>query len=171
MQGRVRWDLAWRERPSEEASNFNPAFCGEIIYRAATEYCQAQGLPFSLALTFLVLPIILHKPTRDRLPKRANAMFVAWAAEHSALIATFPDRVARLAPLSREALLFLLQNKVVRLERGGILPGEKAIRSSSAPPTVTEDTSDARRSARLLGRWFANQGQPASIMRVLGVTL
>jgi hypothetical protein len=169
MPTRDRWDLAWRARPPEEASNFNPAFCGEMIYRAAAAYNGLRDLPFSLALTFLVLPIILHKPTRDRLPKKANATFVGWAAEHGGLLAGLPDRATRLLPVSREALLFLLQNEVMRIQQGGVVVGENPIRLSTRPPAVTGETDEARRSAGLLGRWFANQGQATSIMQVLGV--
>ena len=59
MLTKARWDLAWRDRPPEEASNFNPAFCGEIIYRTAREYSRLREVPFSVALTFLVLPGLL----------------------------------------------------------------------------------------------------------------
>jgi Family of unknown function (DUF6521) len=134
MPTRDRWDLAWRARPPEEASNFNPAFCGEMIYRAAAAYNGLRDLPFSLALTFLVLPIILHKPTRDQLPKKANATFVGWAAEHGGLLAGLPDRATRLLPVSREALLFLLQNEVMRIQQGGVVVGENPIRLSTRPP-------------------------------------
>jgi hypothetical protein len=168
---RARWDLAWHDRPPEEASNFNPAFCGEMIYRAAAEYVRMRELPFSLALAFLVLPILLHKGTRDQLPRRADVMFVTWAAEHGPALAGLPDRAARLLPVSREALMFLLQNEVMRLHRGGIVAGAKPIRLSATPSAVTDETRETRRSAGLLGRWFANQGQPASVMQVLGVTL
>jgi hypothetical protein len=130
---------------------------------------RATDLPFSLALTFLVLPIILHKPTRDQLPKKANATFVGWAAEHGGLLAGLPDRATRLLPVSREALLFLLQNEVMRIQQGGVVVGENPIRLSTRPPAVTGETDEARRSAGLLGRWFANQGQATSIMQVLGV--
>jgi len=170
MQSKAKWEQVWHERPPEEASNFNPAFCGEMIYRASAEYYRVREMPFSLALTFLVVPIILHKPTRDQLPRRADTMFVAWAADHKHLLVGLPDRAARLMPVSREAVLFLLQNGIMRLQRSGIVSGEKPIRSSAAPSVVTDDTREARRSAGLLGRWFANQGQPASVMQMLGVT-
>jgi hypothetical protein len=140
-----------------------------MIYRAAAAYHGLRDLPFSLALTFLVLPIILHKPTRDQLPKKANATFVGWAAEHGRLLAGLPDRATRLLPVSREALLFLLQNGVMRIQQGGIVVGENPIRLSARPSAVTGETDEARRSAGLLGRWFANQGQATSIMGILGV--
>jgi hypothetical protein len=170
MQTRARWDLAWRNRPLEEANNFNPAFTGEIIYRAAAEYNRSREFPFSLALAFLVLPMILHKGTRNQLARRADVTFVTWAAEHGRLLAELPDRVAVLLPVSREALIFLLQNRAVRLQRGGIVAGADPIRLSLRFRVETDDTRGARRSAGLLGRWFANQGQAASIMQVLGMT-
>jgi hypothetical protein len=95
-------------------------------------------------------------------------MFVGWAADHGPILVGVPDRVARLLPVSWEALLFLLQNGGIRLQRGGIVPGKRPIRSSAASPAATNDTLEARRSARLLGRWFANQGQPASILQMFG---
>lgn len=171
MQARARWDQSWHERPLEEASSFNPAFCGEMIFRAAAEYSRTREQPFDLALAFLVLPMVLHKPTRDQLPRRASTMFGAWTAEHNALLAGLPDRTSRLLPISREALLFLLQHDVLQISDGGLMPGSRPIRITAAPAFATDETSAMRRSAALLGRWFANQRQTAVVMQGFGVTL
>jgi hypothetical protein len=114
--------------------------------------------------------MILHKATRTQLPRRADVTFVTWAAEHGRLLAELPDRVTVLLPVSREALIFLLQNHTMRLQGGGIIAGANPIRLSGRLTAETDDTREARRSAGLLGRWFANQSQPSSIMQVLGMT-
>ncbi len=110
MEYKRRWDLEWSQRPSEEARNLNPAFCGELLFRAISDYRKLKPQPFSFALSFLILPIALHKPTRDHLPGRASTAFVGWLADHGPLLAQLPDRVLRLVPVTREALLFLVQH-------------------------------------------------------------
>jgi hypothetical protein len=61
----------WNQRPIEIRNLFNPAFCGLVMHRAMCGYeeeeSSPQGVPFSL--TFLVLPLCLHKETREVLLK------------------------------------------------------------------------------------------------------
>jgi hypothetical protein len=99
MEYRRTWDLDWNERPSEEARNLNPAFCGELIFRAVSDYRKLKPQPFSFALSFLILPIALHKATRDRLPGKASTAFVGWLADNGPFLAQLPDRVLRLVPV------------------------------------------------------------------------
>jgi hypothetical protein len=170
MTSRVKWELTWKERPSEEANNLNPAFCGELIFRTIREFHRTHQRPLALPLTFLVLPIALHAPTRGRLPGNVSAMFGAWVAEQGPYLADLPDRVARLVPVSREGLLFLIQHKAVAIDDGGVVPGDAPLRIGAKLDKITEDTADARRAAALIGRGFARQGQPALIMQALGVS-
>jgi Family of unknown function (DUF6521) len=170
MRNRTSWELRWQERPGEEARNLNPAFCGELIYRAVSEYFRMRQQPFGFALSFVVLPIVLHKPTREQLPGNASAAFAGWVADRAPFLAEFPDRVIQLVPVTREALLFLVQHKVIGLEAGGLTPGAKPISRSARPPRITDDVAEARSAASLLGRWFASQGSAGSIMQGLGVS-
>jgi hypothetical protein len=126
--------------------------------------------PFGFALSFVILPIVLHKPTREQLPGNASAAFAGWVADRGPILAELPDRVLRLVPVTREALLFLIQHKVMSLDAGGLSPGVKTISRSARPLQVTDDVADARSAASLLGRWFASQASAASIMQGLGVS-
>lgn len=169
MTETAHWEIPWRERPIEEATNLNPAFCSELLFRSVAAYHKLRTRPFGFALAFLVLPIILHKPTRDQLPGNASAAFLAWTAAHGPALAQLPDRVVRLKPVTREALLFTVQHDVLRIEDGGFVPGGNPIRLRSAQSVSTDDTAEARKAAALIGRWFANQALPASILQGLGV--
>lgn len=169
MTSSGRWEERWRQRPPEEANNLNPAFCGELIARTIAEYRGVQKGPLSLPLAYLVLPIALHKPTRDQLPGNASAAFSAWVAEHGAALAGFPERVARLVPITREALLLLLQHGAIRVESGCLALNARRISLSAEPDRRTADTDEARAAAGLLGRWFARQRQPSLVMQGLGV--
>jgi hypothetical protein len=166
---RSHWDLPWKRRPVEEAINLNPAFCGELILRTVREYGKALKAPMSVSLSFLVLPIVLHKGTRDELPGKADTAFVGWVAEHGPLLAGLPDRVVRLSPISREALMLMLQHGLLALENGGLVTEAKRLKSSAIADRSTDDTNEARGAAELLGRWFARQAQAAHVMQALGV--
>src|SRR6185437_1944483 len=108
------WDVPWTDRASEEAANLNPAFCGELLARSVSEYKRLREIPFPLPLAFLVLPIGLHKRTRDLLPGRSSTAFIGWIAENKSSLAELPERVIRLVPVTREALLFALQHRILR---------------------------------------------------------
>lgn len=166
----TRWNLAWSERPVEEARNLNPAFCAELVARTIGEFHRSRGSPISIAVAFLVLPLTLHKPTRDVLPGRANAAFATWVAENGPLLAELPERVARLRPISREALLFALRYQLLAIRDGELAPGNRPVRAGSRASPNTDDVNEARAAAGLLGRWFAGQATESSILQGLGIT-
>jgi len=165
-----RWSLAWRNRPPEEAALFNPAFCGELIARATKNYEKIRATAFPLPFGFVILPLILHPPTLAALPGRANTTFATWSADNESLLAGLPERILRLRPISREALLFLAQHGVLKVNAEGLRTGERPMKLSVKPTISTPDVDDIRRAAGLLGRWFANQGAPVQILQTMGVT-
>lgn len=169
MADETRWSLAWTERPPEEARIFNPAFCGELIGRTVCEYHRTRQAALSIAIAFLVIPIALHRPTREALPGRANTAFAGWVAENAALLAELPERARRLRPVSREALLFALRHQLLALEDGGFVTGEKPVRLNARLAVTTDEVNAARGAAGLLGRWFAGQGTQTSILQGMGV--
>lgn len=165
----AHWTLTWDERPAEEAALFNPAYCGELIARCVSEYENARSTPLPLALAFTVLPLTLHAPTRGRLPGRSNATLVTWAAEQGSFIADLPQRVLALRSVTREGLLFAAQYGALAVDAEGLRRGPSPFRLSAKRPEATPDAEAARRSAGLVGRWYANQGSAASVLQALGV--
>lgn len=171
MAERSHWTQAWRERPPEEAAHFNPAFCGELLARTVYEYQRLRGAPLPLPLAFVVLPLTLHLATRRALPRKANKTFASWSAENEAILVGVPNRVLRLRPVTREGLLFLSQLGAIIVGADGISRGKKPLRLSVKPSFATMDVDEARRSAGLLGRWFALQPAPAGILQAMGVRI
>ena len=165
----TRWSLPWAERSVEEARMFNPAFCGELICRTVGEYHRTREAGLSMVTAFLVLPLTLHKPTREALPRRANTAFAGWVAEHSALLAELPERARRLRLVSREALLFAVGHELLALDGRGLLSDAKLAPLSARFAVSTDEVNAVRRAAGLLGRCFAGQGTHTSILRVMGV--
>jgi hypothetical protein len=169
MADETHWSLAWAERPAEEARIFNPAFCGELIGRTVGEYHRTRRATLNIAAAFLILPLTLHKPTRDALPGRANTAFAGWIADNAALLAELPERARRLRPISREALIFAVRHQILTLEGGGLVPGAKPLRLNARPAVTTDDVNTARSAAGLLGRWFGVQSAQTSILQGMGV--
>ena len=170
MDAQSHWTLGWADRPSEEAKNLNPAFCGELIARTVGEFHKARRAPLNFATAFTILPLVLHKPTRDSLPGRANAVFAGWVAEHNPIVTELPDRAGRLWPISREALLFAIHHQLLMIEDGGLVPGGRPLRPTAKSAPTTDDVDEARSAAALLGRWFANQRSQPSVLQGLGIT-
>ena len=58
----------WISRVVEEANLFNPAFCATLMAKTVDEYQKKAQHHFPFSLAFLVLPVVLHRATRESLP-------------------------------------------------------------------------------------------------------
>lgn len=165
----TRWASDWQDRPSEEAALYNPAFCGELIARAVAAYFASSDRAFPLPLAFVVLPLTLARGLRDQLPGRSDSMFAIWASQHEAMLAELSDRILSLRPVTREALLFMAQHRALTISPRGIAPGPSPMKLSAKRCATSDDLADMQRAARLLGRWFANQGNVSAVLLTMGV--
>jgi len=73
----------WTERTREEAHLLNPPFCCVTIASACAGYSESRDEPLPFALVFMVLPIVLHKQTRESLPRTTRTSVPAWLQEHA----------------------------------------------------------------------------------------
>jgi hypothetical protein len=163
------WQIDWEHRPPEEAALYNPAFCGELLARSVKAYCSSIDRCFPLPLAFVILPLALPPGTRRALPGKSNTTFETWAAQHEVLLSEIPSTVLALRPVTREALLFLTQHKALAISPRGLALGETPLRLSSKRASTSTEVEEMQRTARLLGRWFANQANPNSILLAMGV--
>jgi hypothetical protein len=161
---------AWVDRTSEEARLFNPSFLGLLVWSATAGYMQAtrMGLPFELV--FVALPLSLHKPTRDALPRNQRTSLPAWLDENSHLRVGFVERTKGLLPFVREAVLFGAHHGLITISDGGRLePSPRPRTLTRYTSEVTEDVRDCLRRAEFLGRWFGTAGTSATIMALWGI--
>ena len=84
-------------------------------------------------------------------------------------MAELPARMMSLRPATREALLFMTLQQALRITRDGVAEGERPLHLRRALSLTTPETDSIRRSAGLVGRWFASQGTPAFILQAMGV--
>lgn len=156
--------IAWHERSREVAALLNPAFCSTLLLQTVEEY----GQPMPFALSFLVLPIVLHRGTRDSLPQSINTSMQVWLERNPEVKVGFAERVQALAPYTREAVSFcLLQDRLRVVPEVGTL--ELVPRTGRRRrPKRTEEVRQCLQRAGLLGRWFA-LSTPATTYTLLGI--
>lgn len=109
----------WKKRPREIANNYNPAFCGEIFYYVIEEYqkFKEEGMPFILLP--LILPIILHEETREKM-KTSKSSFSIILHRNPELKIGFADRTKNLMEITLETYIFLLKYNVISMHEDKI---------------------------------------------------
>jgi hypothetical protein len=153
----------WRERPQVEATMLNPALLAVLLASAAHDYEKAkekkERMPWPLG--FLVLPLVLHRPTRIELPKSTRTHLSTWIRRHPLLRAGFPARASAMVPLTREGIRFGLRAGVLDID-GSTIRGDE----TNQP---TGELGQLIRAAALVGRWLATTDQPSTVFALLGV--
>lgn len=148
----------------------NPAFMGQLIERAATGHGERRqsGLPWPLV--FLALPAVLHKPTRDALPRDTRTSMAAWTRDNALFVGSLVERARSLRPLITEGLLFSLAHGMVRHDSGLLVPARLARRKHGDPwREPTDDFRDCATRAAFFGRWCAVSGLPATVFALWGI--
>ena len=160
----------WLERPIEEANLLNPAFCCVVLSSSIVGFgsIDAAGMPYPLA--FMVLPIVLHRATRERLPRDTRTTLAAWLQEHAEAKVQFGDRLVALKPHTQEAILFGCLHDWLVLLQGGRL--QTAVDESGADRFVRRIADEARECvmrAQFVGKWFASCGAAQTVMALWGI--
>jgi hypothetical protein len=72
----------WADRSPEAAALLNPALLAAISAAAASQYERASDEAMPWPLTFLVAPLVLHRGTREALPRDTRTHLPAWVADN-----------------------------------------------------------------------------------------
>jgi hypothetical protein len=162
-------NISWTERNTIVANLFNPAFCGEIIRVTANEYNKHTSTKFPYAFAFLVLPIVLHKATRDRMPRSVRTYFFVWVAQNDDLFFDFAKRTRSMVKYTKEALSFLLiHNKIQLNENAEIIATEE--RAKKINKEDYQEYNDILKRAEMLGKWLSSTSDVKSIYSFLRIT-
>jgi hypothetical protein len=158
----------WSQRNREVANLRNPAFCSLLLRESIVAFQKEKkhGLPYPLS--FLILPIVLHKSTRELLPNTTRTKLHVWLEKHPEVHIRFAQHVRRLTPHTRESLTFGLRENIIAFnEDGELILGNRRPKK----PAWSKDTEPAicHSKARFLGRWFAQAGDTANIFTMWGI--
>lgn len=162
----------WKNRPIEEQRLLNPSFCSLLLWKAGIGHVgdstQPQGISFEEC--FLVIPMVLHKETRDSLPRLSSSSLAVWMGQNPLAPSTIADRAKSLVPFTKEALRFGGAYGMLRFQGTLVQPNPDWKRRIS---TVLSDSSDevqaCAKRAEFVGKWFAKTGNAETVMSLLGV--
>jgi len=155
----------------EDRRLLNPAFSGLVVLRSSITYYKetTKGLPFIYA--FLVLPLVLHAETRERIPHSIATALTTWTERNSDLVAGFGRHAKELGPATREGLIYLAASKVVNFDEDGALNPllqDRVIKRQMAEIDPSEAAECINRAA-FIGRWLSSAGTIPTVLTALGV--
>ena len=160
----------WVKRPTELAYLFNPAYCGWILKEALEGFTSVKPEGMPLPLTFLILPVVLDRATRNLVPRAVTTTLHVWLQEHPELRVNFAERTRELAPFTREAILFLgVQGQLCFEDNGAVKASGKLGRGKAELLENSDEMRDSLTKAKFVGRWFASAGEPATVFQMWGV--
>lgn len=176
-------------RSQTHAAMLNPALLAAVTANAAMQYERERQEPMPWPLAFLVAPLVLHKGTRDVLPRTTATHLSTWIANNPTVHAGFAPRAAQLRTTVLEGIRFGLRYDALSATDEGALRGHLS-------GGVVDDRGKARLLARaraagedrivavlaegtdlgqivtragLVGRWMTKLESPATAFVMLGV--
>jgi hypothetical protein len=158
---------SWNDRSKETAYLLNPAFCGRLIYTAIRKYnlVSQQALPFPLV--YLILPLVLHKSTREKISSRTKLL--VWIQQNPELLIGFAHRAKEMVKITNEAVEFLLQTKVIVIDDDAKLKINTTVKGLSKSRFVDNEIKQCLIRSEYVAKWFANTGKVETIFIGLGV--
>ncbi len=157
----------WASRPRDIRNLFNPAFCGVVLARSIEGFTATANKPMPFSLTLLILPLCLHKRSRETF-KASNKSYLAKIIEnHPELQAGLAERARGLMPYTLEAYgLLMTTNTVEVLEDGGVVLKDGGIKKTISG---SAETKDCQTVAKSLGKKFAVMNDRATIYTSFGL--
>lgn len=157
----------WNNRPREIRNLFNPAFCGLILAHGIEGFAETADRPMPFSLTLLILPLCLHKRTRDQIKDAHRAYLTKILQEHPEIRIDLAQRARSLLPYTMEAFAFLMACGAIFVDDSGSIGViEKAVRKSIVG---SQETKDCQAVARSLGRKLALINDRVTIYSTLGI--
>jgi hypothetical protein len=158
----------WSDRPIEIAQLLNPAFCSTLLFESIAGYRQENGAGMPYGIAFLVLPTVLHKPTRDLLPKSVASKLHAWIQNNQSVRIGFAERVRWTIPFTKEGIHYASMAQLIYISDDGLLD-LKLKRLENVKWPKTSEPSVCKNKARFIGRWFSLAGDTATLLAMWGV--
>jgi len=157
--------------PSEIELVQNPALGSVLLWQFARAYQGEKAEEVPLHLSFLLLPLVLHRGSLDEIvsTRRASGLtlFAAKLGEQRENLLAVHDRTLALRPLTLKSIGLGVQSRLLSVDyqaatlRGNTLDG-------GGPPRPPERMKNMPAAAEKVGCWFSKMDirQIASVLRV-----
>lgn len=161
----------WALRPLEERRLLNPAFCAQLIWRAARGHSSSNIGPLAFEQAFLILPLVLHGELRASLPRDTRTSMAVWLETAPVARRWIAAGARLLVPFTKEALLFGGVHGFITFDRINVRAVERAWgrAESRAVSQSTDEVKDCVKRAEFVGKWMASTGSAPTVLALLGV--
>lgn len=160
----------WKLRPREEKALLNPGFCSHLLWHAARGYSGASPGAISFEESFLILPLTLHRETREAAPRTIRTSLAVWLLENPLVRGNVASRARLLVPTTKEAMTFGGTAGLLDLNEGQLRAEDQwraAINRFLAQSS--DEVRDCAKWAAFLGKWFARTGDAATVFALMGL--
>jgi hypothetical protein len=160
----------WSDGTLEERVLLNPAFCANLLWHFAATNDMAERRPMTFAESFLLLPMVLHRATRDALPRTTRSSLGVWLDENPSWQASVAARAKVLVPYTKGALQFAGARGFLGFHEGLLMADLSwRRRVNAALRGSTDEVRLCARRATFIGAWFSEAGDAATVMSLIGV--
>ena len=157
----------WEERSPETKYLLNPAFCSRLLYTAIIEYENKTARPMPFPLIYLILPLVLHKRTREKINSKTKLL--NWTQVNQELLISFPARAKGLVEITNESIEFLLCSGMVQMSDTGEIVSASQKRKLSESFFWDKEIKQCIQKAKHVAKWFWGAGTTENIYACLGV--
>ncbi|MBM7620179.1 hypothetical protein JOC95_002032 [Bacillus tianshenii] len=162
----------WDNRPVEIANLVNPSFCAFLIHEMVKGYEEIadenRGITFELF--FLALPILLHKPTKELLPRTTRTYMHSWLQSNPKVRIGFASRAREMVPYTKEAIHFLMIRDLLIVNEEGFISTSTSRLRIRIDSEAKRYLLDYQKKAKFIGKWFALTGTSSTIYTMWGVS-
>lgn len=157
----------WNLRPPEIRTLFNPAFCGLVLAHGIKGYNQDTKSQIPFSLTLLILPLCLHKRTREQILENKQSYLTKIIEMHPDIRVNLANRTKGLFPYTMEGFAYLMKSGLIQIdEGGGVILIKKSIVNILKG---SQDTQDCQRAAILIGKKFGKVKDKVTVYTTLGI--
>jgi hypothetical protein len=150
----------------------NAALGAYSLWRFGLGFQKDTGRPAALPLAFLVLPLLLHRPTLDMIisTRKASglALFAAKLGEERENLLAVHERALALRRLTLQSIAIGVGNGLLTLNHATVMLRANTLEPMIRKPVLPERIRGFSGAAEKVGYWFSNFGlhQIASILAV-----
>ena len=113
--------------------------------------------------------MVLHKTTRDSLPRSTATSLAAWLGENAQVHIGFADRAKALLPWGKEAILFASNGKLIQLKSARLSASDRPRSMARFEREASEEVKACLKRAEFMGKWFAASGEYTTVMALWGI--
>lgn len=163
--------IPWSQRTLEERRLLNPAFCAQLVWRAARGHVGVGNSALSLEEAFLVLPMVLHGEIRQSLPRDTRTSLAVWLETKPLARRWITAGARRLVPFTKEALMFGGMHGYIELVGSQVraVEAQWAKLEMRLTNQASDEVRECAKRAEFVGKWLAQTGSAPTVLALLGV--